>query len=1118
MISLVDEHRQWFKSKIGMDATETARDISFCGHAIHQQDLFIVPDATKDDRFADNPLVTSGPKICFYAGAPLTDPKDHAIGALCVIDHVPRVLTEAQQQALRVLSRQVMANLELYRHTRELMESEAKFRQMAENITDVLWITSPDLNQIHYVSPAYEQVWGRSAEDLYVHPHEWFDSILLEDRARVFAAFASLMKDEPTVSVEYRIGHLDGTVRWIHDRGFQVRDAAGTLLRLTGIASDITDRKQAEKASLRLGAIVEYSDDAIIGKNLDGIITSWNRGAEKIFGYTAEEMVGNSIMRLIPADRRNEETQILEKIRRGESIEHFETLRQTKDGRLIDISVTASPIKDAAGNPIGVSKIARDITARKKGDESLQLFRTLMDRSNDAIEVVDPETGRFLDVNETACRRLGYSREELLTMHVPDVATVDGSRPDMKADVAEIKKNGFKIIEARQRRKDGSTFPVEVNVQYIDLNRGYLISVVRDISERKEAEAQLLWRTAFFEAQVHSARDGILVVNGEGKKILQNQRMIELWNIPREFADETDDQRQLQAVSDQLKDPGQFLEKVAYLYAHPDEVSNDEIELKDGRVLDRHSSPVRGRDGTYYGRIWTFHDITQRKRAEEQITEQAALLDKAQDAILVGDLDGTILFWNKGAENMYGWTRDEVLGRKVADRLYADPEMFKKVVAQILDKGELSGEIEHLTKDGRKLIVEARRTLIRDDLGKPKSVLVIYTDITEKKKIEAQFMRAQRMESIGTLAGGVAHDLNNILAPIMMSIDVLKSTTENPQATQILETIEVSAKRGADIVRQVLSFARGLEGQRIEIQPKHLLKDLENIIKDTFPKDIRLQFSIPKDMWTILGDPTQVHQILLNLCVNARDAMPNGGNLLIGVENCELDHQYAAMNIQAKAGRYVNFKVTDSGIGMSPELIDKIFEPFFTTKDFNKGTGLGLSTVMAIVKSHEGIINVYSEPGKGTTFKVYLPAVKLSSGGLLGQAEPGALPRGHNETILIVDDEASILTITSQTLQAFGYKVLTATDGADAVGVYARNMKEIAIVLTDMMMPVMDGSALIHALTRMDPAVKIVAASGLNANASVASTSGLGVKHFLTKPYTAGTLLKTMRMILDEKA
>jgi PAS domain S-box-containing protein len=528
------------------------------------------------------------------------------------------------------------------------------------------------------------------------------------------------------------------------------------------------------------------------------------------------------------------------------------------------------------------------------------------------------------------------------------------------------------------------------------------------------------------------------------------------------------------------------------------------------------SALLRAGTGEVTGHVVSIEDITERKRAVEQIAEQAALLDKAQDAILVRDLEGRILFWNKGAEHVYGWTRQEALGRNIAELLYAHPKKFEEVNRLTITKGEWSGEFVHMTKDRRELIIEARWTLIRDREEHPKSVLAIYTDITEKKQMEAQFLRSQRMESIGTLAGGIAHDLNNILAPIMMSIDLLKAESDNPQTKRILETIALSAQRGADIVRQILSFARGLEGQRLEIQAKHLLKDLEHIIQDTFPKNIRSHFSVANDTWPIFGDSTQVQQILLNLCVNARDAMPNGGNLTVTAENCTLDDHYAAMNLEAKAGRYVRIDVIDSGIGMPKEVLDKIFEPFFTTKDLNKGTGLGLSTVMAIVEGHDGIIEVHSEPGQGTTFHVYLPAMEISAAARIAQTGKVSLSRGNGEMVLVVDDEASILTITSQTLEAFGYRVLTATDGADAIAIYTQHQDEIAVVLTDMMMPVMDGAATIRALMRINPAVKIIAASGVSANDGVAKASGVGVKHFLTKPYTAGTLLNTMRLILDE--
>jgi CheY-like chemotaxis protein len=300
------------------------------------------------------------------------------------------------------------------------------------------------------------------------------------------------------------------------------------------------------------------------------------------------------------------------------------------------------------------------------------------------------------------------------------------------------------------------------------------------------------------------------------------------------------------------------------------------------------------------------------------------------------------------------------------------------------------------------------------------------------------------------------------------------------------------------------------------VQPIHLLKDIETIVRDTFPKNIRRDIFFPEEAWTLLGDPTQLHQILLNLCVNARDAMPDGGSLSISVENVHLDDQYVAMNVQAKPGRYVIINVTDSGEGIPPEILDKIFDPFFTTKEVGKGTGLGLSTVMAIVKSHGGFVNVYSEVGKGSSFKVYLPALEKSAQTHRDTVSLATLPRGNGERILIVDDETSILTITSQTLEAFGYKTMTANDGAEAIAIYAQHRNKIAVVLTDMAMPVMDGPATIRALLKVNPAAKIIAATGLKTEGSEAKALNAGVKHFLSKPYTASTLLKTLRTVLDE--
>lgn len=893
--------------------------------------------------------------------------------------------------------------------------------------------------------------------------------------------------------------------------------------------------------------------------------------------------------------------------------------------------------------------------------------------------------------------------------------------------------------------------------------------------ERVKAEEELRWKTAFLEAQVNSTLDGVLVVDAQGRKILQNQRMVDLFQIPQPFADDSDDKDQLEWVTSITLDPQSFIERVRYLYAHPKEISRDEIELKNGTVLDRYSSPVIGKDGKYYGRIWTFRDITERKRsanalleskrflqstlnaltshiailnehgviievnaawdrfasdndfrgahrgvgdnylslcdsasgrfsneaaevaagiravmagkksefhleypchspqeqrwfvvrvtrfdgdgtlrvvvaheniserrqaeealqeseerfrqlaeniqevfwisdptkhqvfyvspayetvwgrsceslyasmqswqealhpedrervmkaaitkqvegtydeeyrilrpdgslrwirdrafpvkdasgetyrivgvardiskskhAGDRLREQASLLDKARDAILVRNLDHGITYWNKSAEQLYGWTAEEAIGRKATELLYRDLDAYEKAVETVVRQGEWRGEIQQINRDGVPILIEARWTLVRDADGRPKSILAINTDITEKKRLEQQYLRVQRMESIGTLAGGIAHDLNNVLAPILMSIDLLRLTSRDERSRSMLSTIETSARRGADMVQQILSFARGVEGQRVMINPRLIIEEIQHLVQDTFPKNILFQADLPAELPSFLGDHTQVHQILLNLCVNARDAMPDGGTLAVSARSVTLDEQYAAMHESAKPGDYITIKVTDTGTGIPPKVLEKIFDPFFTTKEVGKGTGLGLSTVLAIVKSHDGFLHVYSEPGRGTTFTVWFPASGATPDGPAPSEEMH--PRGRGELILVVDDEAAVRTITQQTLEAFGYRVLVAADGAEAVTLYTQHQAEVAAVLTDMMMPIMDGPATIQVLRHMNPTLKIIAASGLANDSGAARAAGMGVKQFLPKPYTAQTVLTTLRQTLD---
>ncbi|HEU4870935.1 MAG TPA: ATP-binding protein [Pyrinomonadaceae bacterium] len=504
------------------------------------------------------------------------------------------------------------------------------------------------------------------------------------------------------------------------------------------------------------------------------------------------------------------------------------------------------------------------------------------------------------------------------------------------------------------------------------------------------------------------------------------------------------------------------------------------------------------------------------QRSQKELADIKFALDESA-IVAITDQRGIINYVNDKFCEISKYSREELLGQdhRIINSGYHPKEFIRNLWTTIAGGKVWRGEIKNRAKDGSYYWVDTTIVPFLNAEGKPYQYVAIRSDITAKKRIEEQFLRAQRMESIGTLAGGIAHDLNNVLSPILMAIDMLQLKSADESSRKWLDVMRTNAERGADMVRQVLSFARGVEGERVALQPKHMIKEIIKILRETLPKSIEISFRIPNDLWIVSADATQIHQVLMNLCVNARDAMPDGGSISIAADNVVLDENYARMHIEAKSGRFVTISVADTGPGMSPEIQSRIFEPFFTTKDMTKGTGLGLSTAMTIVKSHGGFINVYSEVHKGSQFSVYLPAIDKPAGADAG-AVPIDLPTGNGELILVVDDEESIREITRGTLETFGYKVLTASDGTEALALYADKKNEIDVVLTDMVMPFMDGTATIRALQRMNPNVRIIAASGLGAAQRGGEGALEGVSVFLNKPYTAEKLLKTLADVLRD--
>lgn len=547
--------------------------------------------------------------------------------------------------------------------------------------------------------------------------------------------------------------------------------------------------------------------------------------------------------------------------------------------------------------------------------------------------------------------------------------------------------------------------------------------------------------------------------------------------------------------------------------------TRDEVSIKTtqgSRNYDVTVEPLRNESDMVIGITGACIDISDRKLAQETILEQAALLNFTTDAILVRDLNNHILFWNQAAQNLYGWQAQEAIGRNANELLYEEqpPPEAETAFLTVLNQGKWQGELAKVTKAGHEILVASRWSLVRDDQAQPKSILTVDTDITEKKRLEAQLFRAQRLESIGTLASGIAHDLNNILTPILAGAQLLplKFPNADERTQHLLEILEINAKRGADLVKQVLSFARGVEGRRINLQLRHLIVEVSKILKETFPKSIQISTDVSQSLWMVSGDSTQLHQVLMNLCVNARDAMPDGGTLRISAKNLLIDENYARMNLEAEVGPYIVITVSDTGAGISREILDRIFEPFFTTKEVGKGTGLGLSTVLGIIKSHGGFINVYSEVGVGTHFKVYLPAVEGMEN---PPVEDLTVFAGNGELILIVDDEPAIQDITRTSLETHNYKTMIASDGIEAIALYAKHMEQISVVLMDMMLPALDGLTAIRTLKKINPQVKIIASTGLMSNDKLEAVAENGVTTLLSKPYTINELLMTLQKVLD---
>ena len=1053
--------------------------------ALEEMDVIAVEDALADPRTRDfhetylRPLgITSMLDAPIHVGG-------HVDGVLCS-EHVGplRLWTGDEKTFAAAVANVVSLSLEATERRKAeeaVKEIQRRFEIVARATNDAVWDWDLTTDEIWW-SEGFETLFGYRRDKIGSSSASRTSRIHPDDADRVISAIRSRIGGAGEAwAGEYRFLKADGTYAYVLDRGFVVRDGSGKAVRMVGGMTDITSRKKAELDLARLNRALK-------------MLSSCNEAVTRAEG---EEDLLTRICRVA--------------VETGGYRMAWVGYAQDDPGRSVR-PIAFAGVENGYLSEIRLSWDENSPTGQGPGGRSI--------RSGQAVvcENVEADDSFFHWMGAALAR--GYRSVICLPLR-------SGERTF-----------GFLGLYGSETRSVGADEIKLLQELADDLALG--IGTIRSRLERQRTEDVVLK-----VAQSASSGTGTEFFN------LLTLNMVEALGAHGGLIGSLDE-KTLEITTLSFVLEGKLMDNVTYgLAGTPCEnVSEGTACVFDRGVQELFPEdhllvyygvqayagiPLFDRGGSVAGIMVVFFSSPleekalvqstlqifaaraaaelDRQVADAHIREQASLLDRARDAILVRGLDHRISYWNKSAERLYGWGHREVMGRSVEGLLHRDAEAFRKATAEVIRTGEWTGELVQYDRDGRELVVEGRWTLLRGPDDAPKNILCINTDITEHKRLEQQFLRSQRLESIGTLAGGIAHDLNNVLAPISMSIELLQSDVSTERGHELLATLSASAKRGAEMVNQVLSFARGMEGRRVELSPRHLIGDVERIVRDTFPKNIAMRAQVPQALWTITGDPTQLHQVLLNLCVNARDAMPEGGEIVITAENVELDGRFTASEPSVKPGPHVLIRVEDTGHGIPAKLLDKIFEPFFTTKEVGKGTGLGLSTSLAIVKSHGGFIRAASAHGRGSCFLIVLPALPVAAEAVPDRGKLD-LPRGRGETVLVVDDEPSIRRITRHMLESFGYRVRVAADGMEAVEIFRRHSGEISVVVTDMMMPGMDGSATIRALAEIDPQVRVIAASGISNKEAAAREAGECVRAFVPKPFTAEALLRALEISL----
>jgi PAS domain S-box-containing protein len=1044
------------------------------------------------------------------------------------VARVKALLSRSEQSRRLLLS--MLQDVKLAEEARKASETQVKYLLNAADC--LVWqakVTrrkTGELDWNYYIPPSglYRRLFG-------IDPGE--PPVLLWQEIGVFEldemhsrCFQALTSGAPGYTQEFH-AVIGGQIIWLREQVSVVARENESTWSLVGVITDITERKRADEAltmsEVRYRRLFEAARDGILILDAEnGMVVDVNPFLIEKLGFSREVFLGKKVWELgffkdIFTNQAN-----FSELQKKEYIRYENLPLETANGQRLEVEFVSNVYQVNHHKVIQCN--IRDITERKQAEaaakENQERLALALQGGDLGTWDWNVQTGA-VSFDDRWAQMLGYKVQEL----EPDVRTWESFvHPDDMPHVREMLNahleghTAFYETEHRLRHQSGSWVWV--------LDKGKVITrdaagkALRaagthlDITDRKLAGEKLRLRESFLSAITENQPGLLWLKDTEGRFLMVNKAFaaacgrsapehvqgltdLDIW--PKELADKyRHDDQQMMAAGNAI-----VVEEMIF-------IGNSHV------WFETFKTPVRDDKGGVIGTTGFARDITERKRVEERIREQAALLDAANDAIYVRALDHTVTYWNDAAERLYGWPRAEALERTIIELGKMDPTAFKEAHETLLELGHWSGELKAASKSGREFVAFCRWTMLRDEQNQPKEILAINTDITERKQLEANFLRAQRLEGIGALAGGIAHDLNNILQPILITAPLLRETIDDPESRSLLDTVETSAQRGADIIKQLLTFARGTPGVRVPLPVRHLMSDMDKIIRETFPRNLKLTVDAPKDLWPVLGDATQIHQALMNLCVNARDAMPNGGILTLAAKNLTLDETFGAVMPEAKPGAYICVSVTDTGTGIPPEHLDRIFDPFFTTKEIGKGTGLGLATVLGIVRGHGGFVRVNSHVGHGTAFELYLPASPKEKTAEKAGSE-NLPPAMHGELILVVDDETSVRNVIQRTLDKHGYQVATAAEGSEAMAFYAQHRAEIKAVITDLMMPGMDGPSLIRALRHLDPRLPILSMTGMGEQMDIKGIQSLGLP-VLQKPFVRGELLAALHQAIAAAA